>query len=208
LGPGYLGLIFIAGLCAASINALAGGGPILTLAGTHAETKVLRQRTTPTQLVAGASATNQAIQLVGPTAIELIEVAQPRTKILLSANYDVGGLTLGARATYFGSVKAFSTGLSASDSNVACDANNRCVQTFAAKTLFDLNATYAFSERFSLTAGANNVFNTYPDKWNSTRDGKVGEAASYSNGQTPYTRNANQFGFNGAYYYLTANVKF
>jgi iron complex outermembrane recepter protein len=98
--------------------------------------------------------------------------------------------------------------LSASDSNVACDANNCCVQTFAAKTLFDLNATYDFSEHFSLTAGANNVFNTYPDKWNSTRDGKVGEAASYSNGQTPYTRNANQFGFNGAYYCLTANVKF
>ena len=39
-------------------------------------------------------------------------------------------------------------------------------------------------------------------------DGATGEAASYSNGQTPYTRNANQFGFNGSYYYLTANVKF
>ena len=179
-----------------------------TLAGTHAETRVLRQRATPTQLTAGASTANQAIQLVGLTAIELIEVAQPRTKVLFSTSYELGGLTIGARATYFGSVKAFSTGLSASDSNVQCDAANRCVQTFGAKTLFDMNIGYAFSERFSLTAGANNLFNTYPDKWNSTRDGKVGEAASYSNGQTPYTRNANQFGFNGAYYYLTANVKF
>ncbi len=66
----------------------------------------------------------------------------------------------------------------------------------------------ATSLRFSLTLGANNLFDTYPDKWNATRDGFAGEAASYSNGQTPYTRNANQFGFNGAYYYLTANVKF
>lgn len=49
---------------------------------------------------------------------------------------------------------------------------------------------------------------TYPDKWNNRRDGATGEAASYSNGQTPYTRNANQFGFNGSYYYLSANVKF
>ena len=72
----------------------------------------------------------------------------------------------------------------------------------------NLNATYAFSDAFSLTLGANNVFDTYPDKWNNKRDGKVGEAASYSNGQTPYTRNANQFGFNGSYYYLTANVTF
>jgi iron complex outermembrane recepter protein len=180
----------------------------LTLAGTHAETKVLRQRATPTQLVAGATAANQATALLGLTAIELIEVAQPRTKILFSTNFETGALTLGARASYFGSVKAFSTGLSATDKNVTCNAANRCVQTFGAKTLFDLNATYAFSDALSLTLGANNLLNTYPDKWNNRRDGAAGEAASYSNGQTPYTRNANQFGFNGSYYYLTANVNF
>lgn len=179
-----------------------------TLAGTHAETKVLRQRTTPTQLVAGATAANQATALVGLTAIELIEVAQPRTKILFSTNFETGGLTLGARASYFGAVEAFSTGLSATDKNVACNAANRCVQKFGAKTIFDLNATYAFSDALSLTLGANNLFDTYPDKWNNRRSGATGEAASYSNGQTPYTRNANQFGFNGSYYYLTANVSF
>jgi iron complex outermembrane recepter protein len=179
-----------------------------TLAGTHAETKVLRQRATPTALVAGASAVNQAAPLLGLTAIELIEVAQPRTKILFSTNFETGGLTLGARATYFGSVKAFSTGLNPADNNVKCNAANRCVQTFSAKTIVDLNATYAFTDNFSLTLGANNLFDTYPDKWNNRRDGAAGEASSYSNGQTPYTRNANQFGFNGSYYYLTANVKF
>lgn len=193
----------------ATWKANVGSGELkLTLAGTHAQTKVLRQRATPSLLVAGASATNQAISLVGLTAIELIEVAQPQTKILLSTNYEVGGLTLGARATYFGSVKAFSTGLNAADSNVACNAANRCVQTFGGKTIVDLNATYAFTDNFSLTLGANNLFDTYPDKWNALRDGFTGEAASYSNGQTPYTRNANQFGFNGGYYYLTVNVKF
>ncbi len=179
-----------------------------TLAGTHAETKVQSQRATPTALVTGASAANQAAALVGLTAIELIEVAQPRTKILFSTNFESGALTLGARATYFGDVKAFSTGLSPTDTNVKCNAANRCVQTFGAKTIVDLNATYAFNEEFSLTLGANNLLNTYPDKWNNTRDGAIGQAASYSNGQTPYTRNANQFGFNGSYYYLTANVKF
>ena len=55
-----------------------------------------------------------------------------------------------------------------------------------------------------LTLGANNVFDTYPDKWNSFRDGFVGQASNYTNGQIPYSRNSNQFGFNGAYYYLTA----
>ena len=180
----------------------------LTLAGTHATTKVQRQRATPAALVAGASAANQAAPLIGLTAIELIEVAQPRSKILFSSNLDIGKLTLGARASYFGSVKAFSTGLNAADSNVKCDANNRCVQTFGGKTLFDLNVTYHVSERLSLTAGGNNIFDTYPDKWNARRNGFTGEAASYSNGQTPFTRNAGQFGFNGAYYYLTANLTF
>ena len=180
----------------------------LTLAGSHSQTRVRRQRPTPTQLVAGASAANQANRLLGLTSIELIEVAQPRTKILFSSNYKTGDLTLGARASYFGNVKAFSTGLSPLDNNVKCDANNRCVQTFRAKTIIDLNATYAFTKDFSLTLGANNLFNIYPDKWNNRADGKVGEAASYSSGQTPYTRNASQFGFNGSYYYLTANVKF
>ena len=179
-----------------------------TLAGTHAATEVLRQRETPAALIAGASAAVRAAPLIGLTAIELIEVALPQTKILFSSSLDTGPWNLNARASYFGQVKAFSTGLSAADSNVECDANNRCVQTFGGKTLFDLTVTYKFSERFSLTAGGNNIFDTYPDKWNARRNGFVGEAAQYSNGQIPYTRNAGQFGFNGAYYFIAANLNF
>lgn len=180
----------------------------LTIAGTHAATEVLRQRPTPAALIAGASAANQAAPLIGLTAVELIEVAQPRTKILASANLDLGPLTIGTRASYFGPVEAFSLGLNAADPNVECNAANRCVQTFSGKTLLDLSVTYRVSDSFSLTAGANNLLGTYPDRWNARRFGFVGEAASYSNGQTPYTRNAGQFGFNGAYYFLTANIDF
>jgi len=180
----------------------------VTLAGTHSKTNVKQQRPTPAALVAGASAAVQAAPLVGLTAIELIEVAQPRTKILGSANLDIERFTLGFRVSYFGNVKAFSTGLSAADANVECDATNRCVQTFSGKALVDLNTTYRFTDAFSLTVGANNLLNTYPDKWNARRFGFVGEAGSYSNGQTPYTRNAGQFGFNGAYYYASANLDF
>ncbi|WP_191229171.1 TonB-dependent receptor plug domain-containing protein [Aurantiacibacter xanthus] len=180
----------------------------LTLAGSHAETEVLRQRDTPAPILVGASPAAQQIKLLGQTATELIEVAQPRTKILASANYAWDRVNFGVRASYFGNVKAFSTGLSGQDDNVACDDNNRCLQTFGGKTLIDLTLSYAFTDTFSLTAGANNIFDVYPDKWNNTRDGDIGQAASYSDGQTPYTRNANQFGFNGAYYFITASVKF
>ena len=180
----------------------------LTLAGTHAKTDVLRQRDTPAAIVAGAAPAAQQIKLLGTTATELIEVAQPRTKILASANYAVDKFNVGVRASYFGNVKAFSTGLSGQDKDVECDASNRCVQTFRGKTITDLTLSYAFTEQFSLTVGANNIFDVYPDKWKNLRDGDVGQAASYSDGQTPYTRNANQFGFNGSYYFVTANVKF
>ncbi len=179
----------------------------VTLAGSHADTKVLRQRATPNQLVVGASAANQAAPLLGLTAIELIEVALPRDKVLLSATLDSGDLAFNARASYFGSVKAFSTGLSALDPNVTCNAANRCVQTFAAKTVVDLSLTWRMTSDLSLTLGGNNIFDQYPDQWNAKRNGFVGEAGSYSNGQTPYTRNAGQFGFNGSYFYLTANLK-
>jgi iron complex outermembrane receptor protein len=175
----------------------------LSLAGSYNETEVQSQRATPTQILAGASASNQGFLLVDQTAIELIEVATPRTKVLLSSKLGWGAWTASARATYFGEVKAFSTGLSALDPNVDCDANNRCVQTFDGKTLVDLSLTYAVTQGLSLTLGSNNVFDTYPDKYNNFRDGFVGQASSYSNGQIPYSRNSNQFGFNGAYYYLT-----
>jgi iron complex outermembrane receptor protein len=176
----------------------------ISVAGTHNKTEVVRQRATPQQLLAGASAANQNFRLVDQTAIELIEVATPRTKILLNSKFSLGALTVNARGTYFGSVKAFSTGLSGLDSNVTCDANNRCVQTFDGKTLVDLSFTYALSHKFSATLGSNNLFDTYPDKYNNRRDGFIGQASSYSDGQIPYSRNSNQFGFNGAYYYLTA----
>jgi len=117
-------------------------------------------------------------------------------------------VTINARASFFGNVKAFSTGLSAADANVRCDAANRCVQTFAGKTLLDLSGTYAPTDALNLTLGGNNIFDTYPDKYHNFRDGFVGQASSYSDGQIPYSRNSNQFGFNGAYYYLTATFSF
>lgn len=187
---------------------LLGGDLTLTLAGTNSETTVENQRATPSQILAGTSAANQSFQLLGLTSIELIEVAIPRSKVLLSGSYGIGKLTAGARASYFGPVEAFSTGLSAADKNVTCNAANRCVQEFDGKTLVDLTLSYKASDQVTITLGANNVFDVYPDKWNNRADGANAEAASYSTGQTPYTRNAGQFGFNGSYYFITANVSF
>jgi len=182
-----------------------GGELELTLAAAFNETEVTGQKDTPAQILEGSE--NQSLQLLGQTAIELIEVAQPQQKIVFNGVYNYENWNVNVRATRFGEVEAFSRGLSPEDSNVNC-VGTRCVQTFAAKTVVDISASYQLTDNVRVSVGANNAFDTYPDKYNNTRDGFVGQASSYANGQIPYSRNSNQFGFNGAYYYLTTHVDF
>ena len=100
-------------------------------------------------------------------------------------------MTLNWRTSYFGAVTAYEK--PAGRPHIS--------QTFAGKTLNDFTLVYNPTQRFSFSFGANNVFDVYPDKVTAT-------TAAYSNGEIPYTRNANQFGFNGAYYYVNATVNF
>jgi len=180
----------------------------LSLAATFNNTEVTGQKETPDEILAG-SVDQDDFQLLGQTAIELIEVAVPRQKLLLSGTYTTGNLALTARATRYGSVQAFSNRLSSEDSNTICNEDgSRCVQEFAAKVVTDLAVTWNFSETFGLTVGSNNVFDVYPDKYNTSRNGFVGTASSYASGQIPYSRNSNQFGFNGRYLYMTGSINF
>lgn len=159
-----------------------------SLALTFNETKIVSQKATPNLLQAGTTA---KILMIDTVSISLIETAQPRQKALLSVGYQVGKLSLNTRVSYFGPVTAWEK-----------PANKpHITQTFSAKSLVDIFATYNFKEKFIFAIGANNVGNVYPDKVSLN-------FASYSNGQIPYTRNANQFGFNGTFYYLNATVNF
>jgi len=66
-------------------------------------------------------------------------------------------------------------------------------ETFGGKTLIDLDISYDLAKGFTLSAGANNVFNTFPDKHQ--------KAGNYSNGRFPYSRRVTQFGINGGFFY-------
>lgn len=170
-------------------------------------TNVVRQKDTPSQILDGAAPEDQDLKLLGQVATELIEVAVPRQKILFSTIYTLGKVSLTWRMTRFGEVKAFSNGLSDEDSNVECE-DGRCVQTFAAKVVTDLSAAYRLSDTFTLSVGSNNIFDVYPDKYNNRANGFAGQASSYANGQIPYSRNSNQFGFNGRYLFFSATMDF
>jgi len=180
----------------------------VSLAATFNKTEVTGQKDTPAELLAGSTG-QEDFKLLGQTATELIEVAVPRQKILLSAIYNYHKLGLTMRMTRYGSVQAWSRGLSPLDDNtISNEEGTRSVQVFSAKIVTDFGATWNFSEAFALTLGANNIFDIYPDKYNTTLNGFEGTASSYASGQIPYSRNSNQFGFNGRYMYLTGIINF
>ena len=151
------------------------------------KTKITDVIATPDALQAGTTA---KVLLIDTVSRALIETSQPHTKVLVSLGYQYKKFNITLRSTYFGEVTTWEkpTGIP------------HRVQTFAGKNIFDLALTYNISKTLGITIGGNNITNVYPDK-------VFSNYSSYTNGQVPYTRNANQFGFNGAYYYgtLTAN---
>ncbi|HWJ93198.1 MAG TPA: TonB-dependent receptor, partial [Telluria sp.] len=91
-------------------------------------------------------------QLFDDAQVTLIERGQPRQHHVVAADYSTGPWNLNARANYYGSVQGqgFTVPF---------------VQTWGGKWLLDLSTRYAFTRSLSLSAGVNNVFDTYPDKW-------------------------------------------
>jgi iron complex outermembrane receptor protein len=115
-----------------------------------------------------------------------IEVGQPKDNIYLSSvfSYDDLGLTL--RAQRFGEVTSFGT-----------PANGSLDQTFSAKWIADLAASYTFAQRVTISAGVDNVFDVYPDPNN---QGNAFNAGNNNFGIFPYN-GISPWGFNGAFYY-------
>ena len=159
-----------------------------SLALTVNETKITSQKATPAALQLG---TATPILLIDTVSISLIESAQPRQKAHLSLGYQFGMFNIGLRTSYFGGITAWEK--PAGRPHIS--------QDFGAKLVHDLSLTIAATKDISVTLGANNITDVYPDKVATNFGG-------YTNGQIPYTRNGNQFGFNGAFYYINGTINF
>jgi iron complex outermembrane receptor protein len=115
-----------------------------------------------------------------------IEVGQPRNNVYLSGTFNYQDLGFTLRTQRFGHVTSFGT-----------PANGSLDQTFSPKWITDLNASYVFGNRLTISAGVDNVFDVYPDK------NSLGDATTAGNnnfGIFPYNQ-ISPFGFNGAFYY-------
>jgi iron complex outermembrane receptor protein len=135
-----------------------------------------------------------------------LERGNPRSKINLSAAYTTGIFGIEARTVRFGEI-------STADANPA---RANLDQTFSAKWITDLTVNVQLAKQLGLTLGVNNLFDVYPDKIyvdprNNANNFSADAATSYNStldnsNRGRYLYSANQFGFNGAYYFGRLNI--
>jgi iron complex outermembrane receptor protein len=119
-----------------------------------------------------------------------LETAIPRQKGTLGVRYAIEGLSALVRANYYGSVIY-------KDPSVAGRDND---ETFGAKVLFDVDLGYQATKEITISVGADNLLDTYPDRQKN--------AANISAGRFLYSRNVSQFGQNGGFYYAKLELTF
>jgi len=128
----------------------------------------------------------------------------PHDTAHFSANYSHGKWSLTARENYYGSwIDAVDYG----NSDGTAGANGGSLQVFGAKATTDLVVTYNFAKQFAFTVGANNLFNTFPDKLNANSQTIYPITGGGSDGQV-YPRPGGPFGMNGGFWYARLQVKY
>ena len=158
---------------------LAAGSFDLTAGYNYSKTEITRIAPNPPELESGGL----NLERIDRAERGRIERGFPRDKLVLSGTWTTGDWSFNAGTTRYGSFQT--------TPNAA--AND---QTYGAKWIVDASATWHL-DGWSFTAGADNVFNEYPDEnifGNST------------NGQFPYN-SASPFGFNGAFMYVRAGYR-
>jgi iron complex outermembrane receptor protein len=114
------------------------------------------------------------------------EGAQPKNKFSLGVTYRVNNLSLYYRSTRYGQVYTLDP------TNPALD------EQFDPRVVTDVSASYRFKNFLTLTLGANNIADVYPDP--------LKNVANTNSGIFVYSRNATQFGFSGGYYYVNIGI--
>lgn len=114
-----------------------------------------------------------------------LEEGTPKSRGVASIKHTYEDWQVTARLNYYGGYE------NANDSTL------ETIQTFGTEYMFDLEATYFFSETLSLTAGARNLFDNYPDP------GTMGETCCGR-----IYRSDSIVDWQGGYYYTKLNARF
>lgn len=179
---------------------LSNGSLTINAGGNFTETKVPRASDGSAIIKTGDFLEGFGAQLFNREEVSRIEVAQPRSKIILGGILRLGKLSTNLTFTRFGEIDY----VHPSSAEVANSWNGGALeirdQTFSPKILTDLDLTLALSESVEIGIGGSNLFNIYPDRHI--------HSGNYSGGMFPYSRRVTQFGIAGAGYYAKANFNF
>ncbi len=170
---------------------LARGVLRLTSGYNHNIVKVTRVDSTPAELRAFQE------NLFGRVERTRIERGNPRDNFLLSGNYTGGRIGLTARTQRYGEVSL--AGATPTNATGTLD------QTYGAKWISDVSASYTLRKRYSLTIGADNVFDVYPDRNVNPGDPQTSNGGISNFGIFPYN-GISPFGFNGRFIYTKLSL--
>ncbi len=130
-----------------------------------------------------------------------LELAQPRNKFTLNGTYRLGKFGTTLRVTRFGEVATW-------DPSPTLEVLD---EYFSPKFVTDLNVSYQLTPVLQIMAGANNLFDVYPDPLRDrkypTPDDVTPPLDNSAFGRFIYSRNATQFGFNGGYYFISLSAR-
>ncbi len=115
-----------------------------------------------------------------------LTVNLPRTKLFIGNVATAGDFSLSTRVVRYGGFKAYGNA-------VVSD------RSFGAKWITDLEFAWQATKQLNLAVGANNLFNTYPDRNDTATNVNTG-AGFYSTGGA--------YGFTGGFYYGRVSVEF
>ena len=115
--------------------------------------------------------------------VGLTTVAQPHDNLRLNADWQWKNLDANVGQSWYGAVTSIAS----------TPAND---QTYSAKWITDLSLSYRLGDQLTVTGGADNLFNVYPDR----------TIAANSNGGIFLYSGLSPFGYDGAFYYLRFSV--
>ena len=162
----------------------------LSAAYNHNTTRVTRVDTLPTNL-SGLKAS-----LFDRVEQARIELGNPENNLILSGNYTLNQIGLLLRTQRFGQVTSYGT--------TPTNAAGPLDQTFSPKWITDLNASFSL-RRFTVSAGADNIFDVYPDRNNSNGSLTPENGGTSNFGIFPYA-GITPYGFNGRFIYTKLSV--
>ena len=117
----------------------------------------------------------------------------PNHRATLSANYLRGPWSLNARENYYSWWQ---------------NELDYPGQKFGSKFTTDVDLSYTFMEHYTLTVGANNLFNTRPEKIMHTTDNPIYVLTNSTADGQVYPRTGGPFGLNGGFWYARLRVKY